>query len=93
MVVRWTISVCPSIPLRSCYIRDMIPGFLPQRLCMAAGYTGETSRIPNDDLLDCLRAKAYHKHKLDAISAEESLCSIARSVDPATNAADSGTIC
>ena len=64
--------------LRECYIRDMIPVFLLQRLCMAAGYTGDTSRISNDDLLDCLHAKAYHKRKLDAISAEESLCSIAQ---------------
>ena len=64
--------------LRDCSIRDMIPVFLLQRLCMAAGYTGDTSRISNDDLLDCLHAKARHKRKLDAISEEESLCSIAR---------------
>ena len=55
---------------------------------MAAGYTGKACRISNDDLLDCLHAKAYQKRKLDAISVEESLCSIARSVDLATHAAD-----
>ena len=50
--------------LGECYIRDMIPVFLLQRLCMAAGYTGHTSRISNDDFLDCLHAKAYHKVRL-----------------------------
>ena len=74
--------------LRYCCIRDMVPVLLLQRLCMAVSYTGDTSRISNVDLLDCLHAEAYHKRKLDAISAEESLCSIARPVDPATKAAD-----
>ena len=62
--------------LRECDERDLIPAYLLQQLCMAAGYTGKASRISNDDLLDCLRAKAYHKRKLDVISAEESLCSM-----------------
>ena len=44
--------------LRDCYVRDTIPVFLLQPICMAAGYTGGTSRISNDDLLDCLHAKA-----------------------------------
>ena len=46
------------------------------------------ARISDDDLMDCLHATAYPKRKLDGVSVEESLRSIARSVAPATNATD-----
>ena len=39
--------------LQNCYIRDLIPSFVRQRICMKSGYAGPSVRI-SDDLLDCL---------------------------------------
>ena len=59
---------------RGYHIRDLIPGFLLQRLCLKAGYTGGLdNRISDEDLLECPHAGAYPKRALDAISVEESL--------------------
>ena len=41
---------------RGDHIRDLIPGFLLQRVCLKGGYTGLDNRIPDEDLLECLHA-------------------------------------
>ena len=43
--------------------------------------------------MDCLHICVFPKHELDGITADESLCSAARSVVPATDAADHGAVC
>ena len=58
---------------RGYHIRHLIPGFLLQRVCLKAGYTGLDNRISDEDLLECPHAGAYPKRALDAISVEESL--------------------
>ena len=55
---------------------------------MKSGYAGPSVRISDEDLLDCLNICAFPKRELGGITAEESLCSAASSVAPATDAAD-----
>ena len=55
---------------------------------MKSGYTGQSVRMSDEDLLDCLLFCAFPKRELDGIVAQESLCSAGRSVDPATDAVD-----
>ena len=73
--------------LRNCFVRDLIPSFVRQRM-HESGYAGPSVRISDEDLLDCLHICAFPKRELDGITAEELLCSAARSVAPATDAAD-----
>ena len=46
---------------RGYHIRHLIPGFLLQRVCLKAGYTGLDNRISDEDLLECLHAGAHPK--------------------------------
>ena len=55
---------------------------------MKSGYAGSSVRISGDNLLDCLHICVFPKRELDGITAEELLCSAARSVAPATDAPD-----
>ena len=74
--------------LRNYHIRDIIPSFLRQRICMKSGYTGLIACISDEDLLDCLHACAFPKYALDGISIEETLRATASSVTVAANAGD-----
>ena len=69
------------------HIRDHISEFVLQIICRKAGYIGRCDCITDDDLMDCLHSLAYPTRKLDAVTVEESLRSIARSIAPATDAA------
>ena len=55
---------------------------------MKSGYAGPSVRISDEDLLDFRHICAFHKRELGGITAEELLCSAARSVAPITDAAD-----
>ena len=74
--------------LRGCFVRDLIPSFVLQRICLKAEYTARYASISDDDLMDCLYICAYPKYALDGNSVEESLRSTARSVAAATDAAN-----
>ena len=52
---------------RGHHIRDLIPAFLLQKVCLKAGYTGLGNRIADEDLLECLHAGAYPSRALDAM--------------------------
>ena len=81
-------SVEETEDLRNCFLRDLIPSFVRQRICMKSGYAGSSVYISDEDLLDCVHICVFPERELDGIAAEESLCSAARSVARATDAAD-----